>query len=86
MTGIDVREEIGRHHADLLRVARLQLRDAHLAEDVVQETMMAALGAASSYEGRSTVKTWLVGILKFKILDAMRARARGPRAMTDLGV
>jgi RNA polymerase sigma-70 factor (ECF subfamily) len=70
--------EIAGHRAGLLRIARLQLRDAHLAEDVVQEAMLAAVRAAPTYEGRGRVLTWLVGILKFKIVDALRARARAP--------
>lgn len=77
-------QEIGSHRGDLLRLARLQLRDAHLAEDVVQETLLAAFRSASSYEGRAKVKTWLVGILKFKIIDALRARSRAPTPVSDL--
>ena len=77
-------EEIGSHREDLLRLARLQLRDAHLAEDVVQETLLAAVRSASSYQGRAQLKSWLVGILKFKIIDALRARARAPTPASDL--
>lgn len=50
----------------------------------MQETLLAALTSADKYEGRAKVKTWLVGILKFKVLDALRARARAPRTMSDL--
>ena len=81
----DLRTEIARYRGDLLRMASLQLRDRHLAEDVVQETILSALAAADSYAGRARVKTWLVGILKHKVIDALRARARGPRTLTDLG-
>jgi RNA polymerase sigma-70 factor (ECF subfamily) len=62
----------------LLRVAMLQLRDAHLAEDVVQDTMVAALQGEGSFSGRSSLKTWLTGILKHKIVDAIRSKTRGP--------
>lgn len=68
-----------------MRIARLQLRDAHAAEDVVQETLLAALRSAPTFSGRSSVKTWLVGILRFKIVDLLRARARTPMNATDLG-
>lgn len=78
-------EEIGKHRADLLRIARLQLRDYELAEDVVQETLLAAASSAATYEGRARVLTWLVGILKFKIIDALRARARAPVSVSDVG-
>ena len=81
----DLRTEIARYRGDLLRIASLQLRDRHLAEDAVQETMLSALAAADSFAGRARVKTWLVGILKHKVIDALRARSRGPRTLTDLG-
>src|SRR5947209_2035533 len=51
----------------LLRVARLQLRNDELAEDVVQDTLLAALQGAAGFSGKSSVKTWLTGILKHKI-------------------
>jgi len=76
--------ELDSHRRYLLRVARLQLRDADLAEDVVQDTMLAALKAREGYTGASTVKTWVTGILKHKIVDAIRARQRAPVALTEL--
>ena len=62
----------------LLRVAQLQLRDPDLAEDVVQETLLAALAAQSGFTGKSSLKTWLTGILKHKIVDAIRQKQRRP--------
>jgi RNA polymerase sigma-70 factor (ECF subfamily) len=70
--------ELDTHRRYLLRVAQLQLRDADLAEDVVQDTLVAALKARDGFTGRSTVKTWLTGILKHKIVDAIRQRQRAP--------
>ena len=70
--------ELDRHRRYLLRVAQLQLRDADAAEDVVQETLVAALGSRTGFTGRSSVKTWLTGILKHKIVDAIRQRQRQP--------
>src|SRR3954452_1125756 len=67
--------EIERHRGYLLRIAHLQLRDRDSAEDVVQETLVAAL-AGSAYAGKSSVRTWLTGILKHKIVDAIRRRQR----------
>jgi len=66
------------HRGYLLRVAVLQLRDADLAEDVVQDTLVAALQGAGGFSGRSSLKTWLTGILKHKIVDAIRKKGRGP--------
>ena len=70
--------ELNTHRRYLLRVAQLQLRDGDLAEDVVQETLLAALGARSGFTGKSSVKTWLTGILKHKIVDAIRQKQRQP--------
>jgi len=70
--------ELDQQRRYLLRVALLQLRDPHLAEDVVQETLLAALAAQSGFTGKSSVKTWLTGILKHKIVDAIRQKQRRP--------
>lgn len=60
----------------LMRYALLQLRDPTAAEDAVQETLLAALQTGTRFAGRSSVKTWLVGILKHKIIDTHRRQAR----------
>lgn len=60
----------------LFRIARLQLRNDAWAEDVVSETLLVALENRTAFEGRSKLKTWLVGILKHKIIDCLRARKR----------
>ena len=70
--------ELDTHRRYLLRVAQLQLRDNDLAEDVVQETLLAALSAQAGFTGKSSVKTWLTGILKHKIVDAIRRKQRQP--------
>jgi RNA polymerase sigma-70 factor (ECF subfamily) len=61
---------------DLLRFARLQLRNETWAEDAVSETLLAALSKPQSFQGRSQLKTWLIGILKFKVIDGLRQRGR----------
>jgi RNA polymerase sigma-70 factor, ECF subfamily len=66
----------------LLRVARLQLRSDELAEDVVQDTLLAALQGAAGFSGKSSVKTWLTAILKHKIVDAIRRRQAAPELTT----
>ena len=60
----------------LMRFARLQLRNEAWAEDAVSETMLAALARPQAFEGRSQMRTWLVGILKHKIIDILRQRQR----------
>jgi len=54
----------------------LQLRNQAQAEDAVQETLMAAIQGAENFAGRSSVRTWLVGILKHKIVDHIRRASR----------
>lgn len=61
---------------DMLRFANLQLRDVQLAEDVVQEALVAAVAGQREFEGRSALKTWVFGILRNKIVDAIRLRSR----------
>jgi RNA polymerase sigma-70 factor (ECF subfamily) len=59
---------------DMLRFARLQLRNTEMAEDVVQEALAAACAASGRFEHRSSVKTWMFTILKNKIVDLLRDR------------
>lgn len=65
------------HRKYLLRYARFHLRDASLAEDAVQDTLIAALAQHERFQGRSQLRTWLTGILKHKIVDLTRSRNRG---------
>jgi RNA polymerase sigma-70 factor (ECF subfamily) len=67
--------ELQKHRPQLVRFAMLQLRNATAAEDVVQETLLAALQSGASFAGQSSVRT-LVGILKHKIIDAIRKQSR----------
>ena len=60
----------------LLRYATLQLRDAAAAEDAVQDALLAALSAETSFAGRSNLRTWITGILKHKIVDTIRRQSR----------
>lgn len=73
----DLAKTLESHRKYLLRYALFQLRDPSLAEDAVQETLIAALAHGDSFEGRSTLRTWLTSILKNKIVDLVRSRERG---------
>jgi len=77
MPAADIAAQLDAHRGYLLRVARLQLRDDALAEDVVQETLLAAL-SGGTFSGKSSLKTWLTGILKHKTIDAIRRKQREP--------
>lgn len=64
-------------HGDyLFKYAVFRLRDNNVAEDAVQETFLAALKAYEKFEGRGSERTWLVGILKHKIIDHFRRSGR----------
>jgi len=60
----------------LFRFALSRLRDRSAAEDLVQETFLAALHARENFKGRSSVTTWLTGILQHKIIDHLRKGSR----------
>jgi RNA polymerase sigma-70 factor (TIGR02943 family) len=60
----------------LLRYARSQLRNDAWAEDAVSETLLAALERPQAFAGGSALKTWLVGILKHKLIDQLRRQSR----------
>ena len=64
-------------HGDILfRYARARVRSDHVAEDLVQDTLLAALAAGKTFRGESAERTWLVGILRHKVLDHLRAAGR----------
>ncbi len=60
----------------LLRYARSQLRNDAWAEDAVSDTLLAALERPQAFQGGSALKTWLVGILKHKLIDQLRRHSR----------
>ena len=67
----------------LFKYALSRLRNTARAEDLVQETFLAALRGATAFQGRSAEKSWLVGILKNKICDYYRKLSR-ETTFTDL--
>jgi RNA polymerase sigma-70 factor (ECF subfamily) len=69
-------QELARLRPQLLSFAMLRLRNRDLAEDAVQETLLAAIEGIESYAGDSSLATWLYGILRHKIVDGMRARGK----------
>jgi RNA polymerase sigma-70 factor, ECF subfamily len=63
-------------HGDyLFSYAMLRVRSTEVAEDLVQETLLAALQQQDTFENRSSLRTWLVGILKHKMSDHFRRSA-----------
>jgi RNA polymerase sigma-70 factor (ECF subfamily) len=62
----------------LYRFALSRVKDPSVAEDLVQETFLAALRARETFKGRSAGRTWLTAILKHKIVDHIRKKIREP--------
>lgn len=75
--GVHVRPEVwvDAHGDALFRFAMLRLDNRGAAEDVVQECFLAALSMKDGFEGRSSERTWLIGILRRKIVDRLRKEA-----------
>lgn len=68
--------EIVALRAAMLRFARINLRDAGAAEDMVQDALLAAMQSEDGFEGRASLRTWLFSILRHKIIDHIRKRGR----------
>jgi RNA polymerase sigma-70 factor (ECF subfamily) len=77
--------ELNALRPDMVRFAKLQLRDAASAEDAVQEAMIAAVSNSASFSGRSSYKTWVFSILRFKVIDIIRSRARETSLSASFG-
>lgn len=60
----------------LIRFASLQLRNDALAQDAVQDTLIAVLEQPERFQGQSSLRTYVTGILKYKIIDNLRAATR----------
>jgi len=79
--------EFARHvsalRPQLLRFARTQLRNDAWAEDAVSDTLVAALEKPQAFAGQSQLKTWLIGILKHKLIDQLRRHSREATVLSD---
>ncbi len=64
------------HHRALFKMAMIFVADANNAEELVQETWLTVIGALEKFEGRSTLKTWIFGILVNKAKKKMSREAR----------
>jgi RNA polymerase sigma-70 factor, ECF subfamily len=77
-------EELTKLRSDMLKFARLQLRDDSAAEDAVQEALAAALAGLKGFKEEAQLKTWVFAILKNKIIDTMRERRKSPIAWVEI--
>lgn len=68
--------ELQFHRDYLMRVARKKLRDDAAAEDAVHDVFEAVLAGRARFGGRSSLRTWLTGVLLHKVTDAQRQSMR----------
>ena len=81
----DAAQWLDSHGDALYRYALARVRRRERAEDLVQETFLAALQAWERFDGRSSVRTWLLAILRRKIVDGYREAARKREAGAEAG-
>ena len=65
-----------RHASSVYSFAYRRMNDVDLADEVVNDTLLQVWISASTFTGQSSPKTWLLGIAKNKILDALRGKGR----------
>lgn len=79
----DFEQQVAEQRGYLMKFARLQLRNESWAEDAVSEALLAALSRPQAFAARSQLKTWLVGILKHKVIDILRQHQREVLLLND---
>ena len=82
---LDPQRWLTEHGNYLFRYARRRLMSVDLAEDAVQETLLAALKAHQGFKGAGSERAWLTGILKHKVVDIIRQQARELTAPASSG-
>jgi RNA polymerase sigma-70 factor (ECF subfamily) len=83
---LDPEAWVDRHGDALYRYALLRLRDPEVASEMVQETFLQAYRGRGAYKGRASERTWLVSILRHKMIDHLRRTGREtPTETDDLG-
>jgi RNA polymerase sigma-70 factor (ECF subfamily) len=80
---LDPEQWVAAHGDVLFRYALARLRDTAAAEDAVQETLLAAWKARQNFAGQSAEQSWLIGILKHKIVDYIRRVSRERTQFAD---
>jgi len=75
-TPVNAQSWLQEHGDYLFKFAISRMRDEEVAIDLVQETLLAAWKGHQGFKGQSSVRTWLVGILKHKITDHIRREIR----------
>lgn len=81
----DPEKWVDQHGDALLRFALVRVGDRSTAEDLVQETLLAAWRGRHAFDAASTPRTWLVGILKRRVADHFRRVGRQPPTAAGAG-
>lgn len=71
-------ENLMQHADSLYRFALSRVKDHHVAEELVQECRSVAWQCFDTFDARSSLATWLIGIMKFKVIDYFRRSKRTP--------
>ena len=69
-------QALAEHRVYLMKIARMELRDEHLAEDCVSDALTQAYERRAGFRGDSSLRTWLTTILKNRIIDLLRKQWR----------
>jgi RNA polymerase sigma-70 factor (ECF subfamily) len=75
-SGLEPERWVGEYGDILFGFAAARVRDRAIAQDLVQETFLAAMKASASFAGRSSERTWLFGILRNKLVDYYRLQSK----------
>jgi RNA polymerase sigma-70 factor (ECF subfamily) len=75
-------EIVGRWGGAMLRLALVYVGSRAVAEEVVQEAWLAVLGSVRRFEGRSALRTWVLGV----VVNTARSRARAERRSLPVAV
>lgn len=81
--GLDPATWVDEYGDALFKFAYFRVNNQALAEDLVQDTFLAAIKAKDRFTGKASVKTWLTGILKNKVIDYYRKKNR-TQSMNEL--
>ena len=80
---LSLAERLSAMRPQLLRFAKQRMHDLTLAEDVVQESLLAVLEAPERFAGKSSLSTYIIGIIKYKIIDNFRKEKHAQMVRDD---
>lgn len=83
--GERVERWLAEHGDYLFRYAKSRVLDGGMAEDLVQETLVTAYQGVGKFRGDSSERTWLTGIMRFKVMEYFRRRAREWEKVESVG-